>query len=128
MHRHDLLSLDVTGRPAPYATAHEASWKRLVREAIAGSGVQAQAGARFSVRLEFRLPAPRNANEVWDLDNLVKPTLDAMEGVFGLRQWQGPAQAADDRVDHIEARKREVREGEKPGARIDVWALVEGPE
>ncbi len=43
--------------------------------------------ARFAVSLQFRTPAPKNANEVRDLDNLIKPTLDAMEGVLGLRPW-----------------------------------------
>jgi Holliday junction resolvase RusA-like endonuclease len=59
-----------------------------------------------------------------DLDNLIKPTLDAMEGVFGLRAWRGPAQAADDRVDHLEAAKRTIREGESPGARIEIRRLI----
>ena len=36
------------------------------------------------------------AKEVWDLDHLIKPTLDAMEGIFGLRPWRGPTQAVDD--------------------------------
>jgi hypothetical protein len=26
--------------------------------------------------------------EVWDLDNIVKLTLEAMEGVFGARAWE----------------------------------------
>lgn len=39
--------------------------------------------------MEFRLPETSNASEVWDLDNLIKPTLDAMKGVFGLRAWKG---------------------------------------
>jgi hypothetical protein len=60
---------------------------------------------------------------VWDLDNLIKPTLDAMEGVFGLRSWNGRSQAADDRVDRLEAIKRRPRDGEVPGATIDVWII-----
>jgi hypothetical protein len=80
---------------------------------------------RFSVRIDFRTPEARNANEVWDPDNLIKPTLDAMEGVFGGRAWRGPVQAADDRVDHLEASKRTVRCGEAPGARIEVRRVVQ---
>jgi hypothetical protein len=72
----------------------------------------AQDGERFSVRIEFRTVAPRNANERWDIDNLVKPTLDAMEGVFGARDWSGVPQPADDRVDHLEAWKRQIQSGE----------------
>jgi Holliday junction resolvase RusA-like endonuclease len=73
--------------------------------------------------LEFRLGEARRASEVWDLDNLIKTTLDAMEGVFGLRPWRGTAQPADDRVDEIRAVKRQPEPGETPGARIEVWFI-----
>lgn len=52
-----------------------------VREAIPRTGLGPWT-ERFSVLVEFRAPEARNANEVWDLDNLIKPTLDAMEGVI----------------------------------------------
>lgn len=52
-----LVTLQVAGRPATFATAHEKSWKEAVRAAVIGSGVQPQ-GARFAVRMEFRLAAP----------------------------------------------------------------------
>jgi Holliday junction resolvase RusA-like endonuclease len=117
-----IVTIQVSGRPATFATAHEKPWKDAVRSAIAASGVQPQ-DARFAVRLEFRLAAARNANEVWDLDNLIKPTLDAMEGVFGSRPWRGTPQPADDRVDRIEAAKRLPSAGEVVGATIDVWVI-----
>lgn len=94
-----------------------------VREAIPRTGLGPWT-ERFSVLVEFRAPEARNANEVWDLDNLIKPTL-AGEGAFGLRPWRGAAQAADDRVDHLEASRRTVRSGEVPGARIEVRRLVQ---
>jgi hypothetical protein len=94
-----------------------------VRAAINEAGGGPWTG-RFSVLIEFRTPQARNANEVWDLDNLIKPTLDAVEGVFGLRAWKGPPQAADDRVDHLEASKRTVNAGELPGARIEIRRLL----
>jgi hypothetical protein len=75
------------------------------------------------VGMEFRLAPARSANEVWDLDNLIKPTLDAMEGVFGVRPWGGPRQAADDRVDRLEAAKRQLHPGDVAGATIDVWVI-----
>jgi hypothetical protein len=75
------------------------------------------------VRIDFRLAQAKFASEVWDLDNLIKPTLDAMEGVFGLRPWKGRPQPADDRVDRIEAQKRRPVVGELPGATIDVWVI-----
>jgi hypothetical protein len=46
-----------------------------------------------------------------------------LAGVFGPRQWKGRFQAADDRVDHIDATERTVRPDEPPGATIDVWAM-----
>ena len=83
-----LVTIEVAGRPATFATAHERPWKEAVRAAIAATGVKPQ-NARFAVQIDFRLAAARNANEVWDLDNLIKPTLDAMEGVFGSRAFRG---------------------------------------
>lgn len=118
-----LLTLDVVGRPASYSSAAEAVWKAVVREAIREAGGGPWPG-RFSILIEFRTPEARNANDVWDLDNLIKPTLDAMDGVFGFRSWRGRPQAADDRVDHLEASKRTVRDGESPGARIEIRRLV----
>jgi hypothetical protein len=118
-----LVVLDVVGRPASYSSAAEVAWKAAIREAVKLTGVEPWA-ERFSVLIEFRTPEARNTNEVWDLDNLIKPTLDALDGVFGLRQWRGPAQAADDRVDHLDASKRTVRAGEAPGARIEIRRVI----
>jgi Holliday junction resolvase RusA-like endonuclease len=117
-----LVTIEVAGRPATFATAHEKPWKEAVRAAVADTGVPPQ-NARFAVRILFRLAVSRAPNEVWDIDNLVKPTLDAMEGIFGLRAWNGRPQAADDRVDRLEAVKRRPHHGEAPGATIDVWII-----
>jgi Holliday junction resolvase RusA-like endonuclease len=116
-------TLEVHGRPATFATAHEAPWKAAVRAAVSRAGVHPRPDACFSVRIEFRTPVARTANERWDLDNLVKPTLDAMEGVFGLRAWRGVAQPNDDKVTRLEASKRTVDRGEQAGAQIDVWLV-----
>src|SRR5215469_11367032 len=83
-----LVRIEVAGRPATFATAQERPWKEAVRAAITASGVAPQ-NARFAVKIDFRLAATRSANEVWDLDNLIKPTLDAMEGVFGASPFRG---------------------------------------
>jgi Holliday junction resolvase RusA-like endonuclease len=127
MKRH-FVTLEVKGRPATFATAHEAPWKEAVRSAVAASGVKSREHARFLVRIEFRTTQPKNPNERWDIDNLVKPTLDAMEGIFGARDWKGVPQPQDDRVDHLEAAKRYVQQGEQPGATIEVWLLPENPQ
>jgi Holliday junction resolvase RusA-like endonuclease len=94
-----------------------------VRAEIARQHASPRKDRRFGIRIAFRTRIPANKNEVWDIDNLVKPTLDAMEGVLGLRPWQGPLQAADDRVDYLEASKCTVRDGESPGAHIEVYDL-----
>jgi Holliday junction resolvase RusA-like endonuclease len=116
-------TIDVNARPATFATAHEARWKAAVREAISRAGVAPRLDACFSVRIVFRTPVPRTVNDRWDLDNLVKPTLDAMEGIFGLRAWKGHPQPNDDRVTHLEASKRTVIDREREGARIEVWLV-----
>lgn len=117
-----LVRIHVHGRPATFAAAGEAAWKEAVRRGVAASECR-PVDARFAVRLDFRLGPSRTAGEVWDLDNLIKPTLDAMEGVFGLRKWRGRPQPADDRVDRIEALKRLPAPNESPGATIDVWLI-----
>jgi Holliday junction resolvase RusA-like endonuclease len=122
MPRRHLVTLEVTGRPATFATAGEKAWKDAVRRAVTDAGCAPQSG-RFAVELEFRLGEARRVSEVWDLDNLIKPTLDAMEGIFGLRPWHGTPQPADDQVDEIRAVKRQPKSGETPGVRIDVWLI-----
>lgn len=122
-----LVTVDVDGRPASFATAHETAWKEAVSSAVAREVPQPWTHERFSIRLRFRTVAPTRASEEWDLDNLIKPTLDAMSGVLGERQWSGVAQPADDRVDHLEAWKSTVNDGEEPGVTIEVWAMGHEP-
>ncbi len=121
-----LITLHIAGRPASYSTAGTGPWKEAVRKTVASSGVKPGGPtARFAVSLQFRTPAPKNANEVWDLDNLIKPTLDAMEGVFGLRPWSGLPQPADDRVDYLTASKRPVATDEVAGAVVTIHVLAD---
>ncbi len=119
-----LVTLKVAGHPASYSTAATGPWRNAVRAAVASSGVTPPlVSARFAVGMAFRTRVPLTVNEVWDLDNLIKPTLDALDGVFGLRQWKGPVQAADDRVDHLSASKRTVEACEQAGATISIHLL-----
>ena len=121
------VTLEVVGRPATFATAHESAWKAEIRAAVARSDIEPpSAPARFSIRIEFRTVTPNNPNEQWDIDNLVKPTLDALEGVIGAREWKGLPQPADDRVDHLEAWKRPESPGRPAGATIQVRLIDEG--
>ena len=79
---------------------------------------------RVGVEVEFVLPRREVQHPGWDLDNLIKPTIDALGPLIGPRpgRWRTP-QADDERVDEIHARKREIREGELPQAVIRVWTL-----
>ncbi len=120
-----LVTFEVLARPASYSTANERGWKDAVRAAVDAQHFIRPIDARFAVAIDFRLAVAKTANEVWDLDNLIKPTLDAMEGVFGERPWRGRAQAADDRVDRLRASKRHLADGESPGATVTVL-VVEG--
>jgi len=98
------LVLEIVGHPASYSTAATDPWQKAVRAEIARKHASPR-DTRFGIRIAFRTRIPANKNEVWDIDNLVKPTLDAMEGILGVHPRQGPTQAADDRVDYLEAQQ-----------------------
>lgn len=118
-----LLDLDVVGRPATYSTAAQVPWQAAIRKRLLEAGVEAAPAGRLHITIEFRLDELGRTGMLWDIDNLVKPTMDAMEGVLGLRVWRGKPQAQDDRVDSLYATKRFVHEGETSGARICVFLL-----
>jgi Holliday junction resolvase RusA-like endonuclease len=116
-----VVDVAVAARPATFATAAEAAWRDAVAAAVGTRHVPD--GTRFAVEIEFRLPPPRTRNDAWDLDNLLKPTLDALGGVIGWRRWNGRPQADDERIDRIVASKRAVEPDEDVGARIRIAAL-----
>jgi predicted RNase H-like nuclease/Holliday junction resolvase RusA-like endonuclease len=116
-----IVDVQIVGRPASYSTASTAPWKAAVSAEVGEREVPA--GVRFCVEIDFRLPTPRTSNDALDIDNLVKPTLDALGGVIGWRLWNGARQADDERVDELHAMKRTVRDGEQAGASIQVRAL-----
>jgi hypothetical protein len=104
-----LSTIQVAG-PASFATAQEKRRKDAVRSAVATARIRPR-DARFTAGMEFRVAVSGNVNKVRDFDNLIRPTLTQIEGVFGARSRKGLAQAADDRVDHLEAVKRLARAG-----------------
>lgn len=119
------VAFTVVAPPATFATAGEKSW----RAAVESAAVEALAGqpsleGRVGVDVEFVLPQRIGRPPGWDLDNLIKPTIDSLRVVIGARagQWR-TTQADDERVDEIRARKREVRARELPHATIRVWTL-----
>jgi Holliday junction resolvase RusA-like endonuclease len=81
------------------------------------------------VEIDFALaPDQRGRNEP-DLDNLIKSTVDAFEGVLGIRPGTGERIEADDvRIDRITATKRLARGAEDPGAWVAVTDLGETPD
>ncbi len=81
-----LVTLEVAGQPASLSTATTPPWKEAIRAAVTASGISPVPTARFAVGVTFRTPIPLNANYVWDLDNLIKSTLDALEGRS--RRWR----------------------------------------
>lgn len=118
-----VATLVITGRPATFATRGEADWKAAVRAATAAAGLPPTTG-RFGLRIEFRLPTPDRAGQTWDLDNLLKPTIDALADVVGRRPIGGRPQADDERVDYVEAWKR--TDPSDVGATIEVH-LIDPP-
>lgn len=70
---------EVAGRPATFATALEGAWKAAVAGAMSEHPFPNPNTQRFRVVLDFRTTSKRS-DERWDIDNLAKPTLDAMEG------------------------------------------------
>jgi predicted RNase H-like nuclease/Holliday junction resolvase RusA-like endonuclease len=113
----------VHGRPTGYsAGVNEARWKAAVRSAF--SGCTLPAGRRVQVDLEFMLSDDQRGRNEPDLDNLIKATVDALEGVLGVRTGTGSRVEADDvRVDRITASKSPAATNDRPGARITVTEL-----
>lgn len=113
----------VVGRPTGYASgANEQAWKQATRAAFEGCALDE--GCRVQVELDFVLSPEQVGRVEPDLDNLIKSSIDALEGVLGVRNGTGTRTEADDvRVDRIVASKRPPREGEPAGARIRVSVL-----
>lgn len=123
--RHASVRLVVSGHPATFATAGERAWRDLVQRAAAEamSGRPALEG-RLSVHVDFVTARRQGKHPGWDLDNLIKPTIDALTPIIGPRQgyWRH-TQPDDERVDEIVARKRPAEHDERPGALIIVSSL-----
>ena len=122
-----LVTFTVHAMPATFATAGELPWREAVTtDAIVAMGGTPAFAGRFSVELHFVLPQPTMMGQGWDLDNLIKPTIDSLAPVIGVRpgQWKFE-QADDERVDRIVASKRTANDGEGVGATITVTVLRE---
>lgn len=109
----------VPGRPTGYGgRQREEEWKSSVRSAFAGAAPFVE--SRVAVELDFVLSSDQVGRNEPDLDNLIKSTIDALEGVLGKRSGTGARLEADDvRVDRIVATKR-AGEREAHGATVTV--------
>jgi hypothetical protein len=74
-----VVNVDVAARPATLRRARRRGGLQWPRQ----WGRHVPDGIRFAVEVEFRIPSPNTRNDAWDLDNLIKPTLDALGGVIG---------------------------------------------
>ncbi|WP_298459806.1 DUF429 domain-containing protein [uncultured Cellulomonas sp.] len=113
----------VHGRPTGYAAgANEQRWKAAVRAVFSDCALAAD--CRVQVDLEFLLGPDQQGRKEPDLDNLIKTTIDALDGVLGARTGTGLRAEADDvRVDRITASKRPAGTEGDAGARITVTEL-----
>jgi hypothetical protein len=100
------VNIQVAEQLSSHSSAHEKAWKDSARAAVAA-------------RVEFRVAVSRNANEVWDLDNVIEPALDAMEGIFGPAALEGASAGRRRQGRRLEAVKRLPREEEPTGTTID---------
>lgn len=117
------MAVDVAGRPTGYAAGdNEQRWKAAVRAAFAGKSVPSS--SRVALEIEYRLDPLQVGHNAPDLDNLLKTTIDALDGILGLRAGRFTrTQGDDERVDRIVASKRVAAPGETPGARMVIAEL-----
>ncbi|MEO5664198.1 MAG: DUF429 domain-containing protein [Nocardioides sp.] len=114
------VMFDVVGRPTGFGgSANETAWKKAV--SLEASKHQLPANARIGVDFDFRLEPSQQHNHEPDLDNLIKTTIDALDGVLAPRPGNHPSQVDDVRVNEIRARKRFVDDARFAGVSVKVW-------
>jgi len=113
-------AFEVVGRPTGFGGSdNEAAWKAAAR--VEASKHRLPEDGRIGVDLDFRLgPSQRNSHEP-DLDNLIRTTIDALDGVLVPRPGNHPGQVDYVRVNEIRARKRFVEDATMAGVSVKVW-------
>lgn len=113
------LTIEVWGvEPGTIATARGDRWKSALLAESAGIATF-EPGKRLELEVDFVVPVAANHNDQWDLDNLLKSTMDALIGPLGARPVVGQMpQADDERIDRIVATKSTLVEGGSVGARM----------
>lgn len=101
------------------------SWKNALHVAAAKAATEARLTSSevFSLRIVLRLYAPGGQGS--DLDNYVKPIQDALaeRGIFGPVARGGSTMKGDERVEHLDVRRRRVSSEVEAGVLAEVWAL-----
>jgi Holliday junction resolvase RusA-like endonuclease len=101
------------------------AWVAVLDVAAAAAAARAHPATSelFSLRCELRLYAPDDQGS--DLDNYVKPIQDALakHGVFGETRFVGSTMTGDERVDHLELRRKRVASQDEAGVLAEVWAI-----
>lgn len=99
------------------------AWLAALDEAAAACAVDGDDLGPFSVTMELRLYTPWGQGS--DLDNYVKPIQDALaeHGVFGPPEHERSSMKGDERIDHLELRRRLVSSTGDAGVRVEVRRL-----
>jgi hypothetical protein len=125
-----VTTMEVVGTP-PITYSCGANKRPAYRAWLAvldGAAGEAAARARpttsrlFSLRCELRLYTPCQGS---DLDNYVKPIQDALANhcIFGETEYVGSSMKGDERIDHLELRRKRVESPDEAGLLAEVWAL-----
>ncbi|MDQ4072035.1 MAG: hypothetical protein M3088_04040 [Actinomycetota bacterium] len=118
-------TIPVTWRVGSNKRLSYVGWKKALYAAAgkAAAGARGTSSELFSLRIELRLYAPSGQGS--DLDNYVKPIQDALaeRGVFGPVGRKNSPMKGDERVDHLDLRRRRVNSEAEAGGLAEVWAL-----
>jgi Holliday junction resolvase RusA-like endonuclease len=115
------LTYNAAGNKRPSYQTWIAALDRAAHEAA--SHMREGDADLYSLRMELRLYAPYDQGS--DLDNYVKPIQDALaeHGIFGAVAHEGSPMKGDERVDHLELRRKRVNSEAEAGVTAEVWAL-----
>lgn len=117
-------TLELRGvQPGTSATIRGSAWRAAIEEACNGTEVYHQ-GERLELEVHFTVPQRLSSNDEWDLDNLLKPTIDGLSSLLGVRRGNHSVpQADEERIDRIIASKRAAQGDEQVGATLKLRRL-----
>jgi Holliday junction resolvase RusA-like endonuclease len=117
-------TLPITYNPGANKRQSYRAWLAALDRAAQSAAARARptTARLFSLRCELRLYTPFQGS---DLDNYVKPIQDALaeHGVFGDTDFVGSSMKGDERVDHLDLRRKRVGSQDEAGVLAEVWTL-----